>query len=160
RPVPGEFPRPRPGRARRRPVHRARARGDAAQAGSVDHLFHSFGCREGPRCRAGRAPGAAPRRARSDRRRADPEGRCPMPIPKYTHQQFAVLDALKEGELWGRDLRAALKADGYGSTNAAFYELMDRLERNGLVEGWYEERNVLGQLFKERKYKLAGLGQE
>jgi DNA-binding PadR family transcriptional regulator len=83
-----------------------------------------------------------------------------MPIPRYTHQQFAVLDALREGELWGRDLRAALKADGYGSTNAAFYELMDRLERMGLVEGRYEERDVLGQLFRERKYKLTGLGQE
>lgn len=83
-----------------------------------------------------------------------------MPIPKYTHQQFAVMDILlKEGVLWGRDLRAALKADGYGSSNASFYELMDRLEKGGLVEGWYEERDVLGQLFKERKYKITGLGQ-
>jgi DNA-binding PadR family transcriptional regulator len=83
-----------------------------------------------------------------------------MPIPKYTHQQFAVLDTLlKEGELWGRDLRAALKSEGYGSTNTSFYELMDRLETAGLVEGRYEERDVLGQLFKERKYKLTGLGQ-
>jgi DNA-binding PadR family transcriptional regulator len=83
-----------------------------------------------------------------------------MPIPRYSHNQFAVLDALKEGELWGRDLRAALKADGYGSTNASFYELMDRLEKGGLVEGRYEERDVLGQLFKERKYQLTALGQE
>jgi DNA-binding PadR family transcriptional regulator len=84
-----------------------------------------------------------------------------MPIPKYTHQQFAVLNTLlDEGELWGRDLRAALKKDGYGSTSASFYELMDRLEKAGLVEGRYEERDVLGQLFKERKYKLTGLGQQ
>jgi DNA-binding PadR family transcriptional regulator len=84
-----------------------------------------------------------------------------MSIPKYTHQQWAVLNTLlNEGELWGRDLRAALKKDGYGSTNAAFYELMDRLETAGLVEGRYEERDVLGQLFKERKYKLTGLGQQ
>jgi DNA-binding PadR family transcriptional regulator len=83
-----------------------------------------------------------------------------MPIPKQTHQQFAVLDTLlKEGELWGRDLRAALKSEGYGSTNASFYELMDRLETAGFVEGRYEERDVLGQLFRERKYKLTGLGQ-
>lgn len=82
-----------------------------------------------------------------------------MPIPKYTHQQWAVLNALLNGgELWGRDLRAALKADGYGSTNASFYELMDRLETAGLVEGCYEERDVLGQTFKERKYKLTGDG--
>jgi DNA-binding PadR family transcriptional regulator len=84
-----------------------------------------------------------------------------MPIPRYTHQQWAVLNTLlNEGELWGRDLRAALKSEGYRSTNAAFYELMDRLDKAGLVEGRYEERDVLGQLFKERKYKLTGLGQQ
>jgi DNA-binding PadR family transcriptional regulator len=83
-----------------------------------------------------------------------------MTIPKHTHQQFAVLDTLlNEGELWGRDLRAILKSQGYGSTNASFYELMDRLEKAGFVDGRYEERNVLGQLFKERKYKVTGLGQ-
>lgn len=82
-------------------------------------------------------------------------------IPKYTHQQWAVLNTLlNEGELWGRDLRGFLKSEGYGSTNAAFYELMDRLETAGLVEGRYEERDVLGQLFKERKYKITGLGQQ
>ncbi len=84
-----------------------------------------------------------------------------MPIPKHTHQQFAVLDTLlKKGELWGRDLRAALKSDGYKSTNASFYELMDRLETARLVEGRYEERDVLGQQFRERKYKLTGLGRQ
>ncbi|MGO9599212.1 MAG: helix-turn-helix transcriptional regulator [Isosphaeraceae bacterium] len=84
-----------------------------------------------------------------------------MRIPKHTHQQFAVLDTLlKEGELWGRDLRSALKAEGYGSSNSSFYELMDRLEKVGFVEGRYEERDVLGQLFRERKYKLTGLGQQ
>ena len=36
---------------------------------------------------------------------------------------------------------------------------MDRLETAGFVEGRYEERDVLGQLFKERKYKITGLGQ-
>jgi DNA-binding PadR family transcriptional regulator len=84
-----------------------------------------------------------------------------MPIPKYTHHQWAVLNTLRnEGELWGRDLRTHLKSEGYGSTNAAFYELMDRLETAGLVEGRYVERDVLGQLVKERKYKLTGRGQE
>jgi DNA-binding PadR family transcriptional regulator len=84
-----------------------------------------------------------------------------MPIPRYSHRQWAVLNILRSGgELWGRDLRAALKAEGYGSTNAAFYELMNRLEAAGLVEGRYEGRDVLGQLFKERKYNLTGLGQQ
>lgn len=84
-----------------------------------------------------------------------------MPIPKWTHQQFAVLNTLlNEGVLWGRDLRAALKAEGYESSNTAFYALMDRLETAGLVEGWYEDREILGAFMKERKYKLTGLGEQ
>jgi hypothetical protein len=84
-----------------------------------------------------------------------------MPIPRWTHQQFAVLNALRDGGvLWGRDLRAALKAERYESSNNAFYALMDRLETAGLVEGWYEDRDVLGQPMRERKYKLTGLGQQ
>ena len=81
-----------------------------------------------------------------------------MPIPKTTHQQFEVLSILRDEELWGRDVRAALKADGYSSTNASFYEMMDRMESGGLVEGRYEERDVLGQKFKERRYKITGNG--
>ena len=81
-----------------------------------------------------------------------------MPIPKATHSQFAVLSILRDEERWGRDVRAALKADGYSSTNASFYEMMDRMESGGLVEGRYEERDVLGQKFKERRYKITGEG--
>src|SRR6266700_2221983 len=81
-----------------------------------------------------------------------------MPIPKTTHQQFTVLSILLNEELWGRDVRAALKAEGWNSTNASFYEMMDRMESGGLVEGRYEERDVLGQKFKERRYKITGHG--
>jgi DNA-binding PadR family transcriptional regulator len=81
-----------------------------------------------------------------------------MPIPKTTHQQFAVLSILRDEEMWGRDVRVALKADGYTSTNPSFYEMMDRMESGGLVEGRYEERDVLGQKFKERKYRITGEG--
>jgi DNA-binding PadR family transcriptional regulator len=81
-----------------------------------------------------------------------------MPIPKTTHTQFAVLSILQDEELWGRDVRTALKADGYSSTNASFYEMMDRMETSGFVEGRYEERDVLGQKFKERRYKITGEG--
>ena len=81
-----------------------------------------------------------------------------MPLPRTTHQQFAVLNTLKDGEQWGRDIRAALKSQGYASTNASFYEMMDRLETGGLTEGWYEEREVLGQSFRERRYKITAAG--
>jgi len=81
-----------------------------------------------------------------------------MPIPKTTNTQFAVLSILRGEEQWGRDVRASLKAEGWNSTNASFYELMDRMESSGLVEGRYEERDVLGQKFKERRYKITGEG--
>src|SRR3954470_15065147 len=80
-------------------------------------------------------------------------------IPSTTHQQFAVLSALHDGtEHWGRDVRAALKKDGYTSTNASFYEMMDRMEKAGLVKGEYAERDVLGQMFRERRYQITGTG--
>ncbi len=81
-------------------------------------------------------------------------------LPTTTHQQNAVLSALCDGaEHWGRDVRAAIKKDGYKSTNASFYELMDRMEAAGLVEGKYAERDVLGQMFRERCYRITGAGE-
>jgi DNA-binding PadR family transcriptional regulator len=80
-------------------------------------------------------------------------------LPTTTHQQFAVLDALHDGsEHWGRDVRAAIKKDGYKSTNQSFYELMDRMESGGLVVGKYADRDVLGQMFRERCYQITGAG--
>jgi DNA-binding PadR family transcriptional regulator len=84
-----------------------------------------------------------------------------MPLPKCSHQQLAVLFVLvQDGDVWGRDLRAALRKEGYKSTHASFYELLDRMEKIGLVESRFEDRDVLGQLFREKRYKITGLGQE
>ena len=83
-----------------------------------------------------------------------------MPIPKITHQQFAVLACLAEDPRWGRDVRARLKEDGYSSTNASFYEMMYRLETAKLVKGFYRERDVQGQKFKERRYAITSHGLE
>ena len=80
-------------------------------------------------------------------------------LPTTTHQQNAVLSALCDGaEHWGRNVRAAIKKDGYKSTNASFYELMDRMEAAGLVEGKYAERNVLGQMSANAATESQELG--
>jgi DNA-binding PadR family transcriptional regulator len=81
-------------------------------------------------------------------------------IPKLTQVQVALLCALKGGEMWGRDVRATLKADGYWASSAAFYDLVNRLELSGLLESRTEERDVLGQKFVERRYQLTRVGTE
>jgi DNA-binding PadR family transcriptional regulator len=79
-------------------------------------------------------------------------------LPGITHLQFLVLDALVAHDRPGRELRDALAAYGVRRSAPAFYQMMARLEDAGLVEGWYEQRNVAGQHLKERSYRLTKPG--
>ena len=79
-------------------------------------------------------------------------------IPRLTHLQFLVLGLLRGGEQPGRLVREALIAHGVKRTSVAFYQLMARLERDGLVEGWYEQVTVRDQAVTERRYKLRPHG--
>jgi hypothetical protein len=81
-----------------------------------------------------------------------------MPLPDLTHLQFLVLTALLEGEQSGRYIREKLAEEGVHKTGPAFYQLMARLEDAKLVEGWYDQKVVDGQIIKERRYKVTGLG--
>ena len=79
-------------------------------------------------------------------------------LPRLTHMQFLVLGLLREGDLPGRLIRDALAAHGVKRTAPAFYQLMARLERDGLVHGWYEQIVVGGQAVTERRYRLRQPG--
>ena len=79
-------------------------------------------------------------------------------LPQLTHLQFLVLGLLRDGERPGRAVRAALAAHGVKRTAAAFYQLMARLERDGLIEGWYEQITVRDQAVTERRYRLKPTG--
>ena len=79
-------------------------------------------------------------------------------IPGITHLQFLALGELQAGERAGRDLRAAVARFGVRRTSAAFYQFMARLERDGLVEGWYEQIPVGDQLVTERRYRSTAAG--
>jgi hypothetical protein len=79
-------------------------------------------------------------------------------LPSVTHLQFLVLDALSGGEQAGRDLRALLAAHGVRNSAPAFYQMMARLEDAAMVEGWYDQKVVGGQLLKERHYRIARAG--
>jgi DNA-binding PadR family transcriptional regulator len=79
-------------------------------------------------------------------------------LPRLTHLQFLVLGLLRGGEQPGRAVRQALAAHGVKRTAPAFYQLMARLERDGLIEGWYEQITVRDQAVTERRYRLRPAG--
>lgn len=80
------------------------------------------------------------------------------PIPVLTHLQFLVLGVLRAEPQAGRALRSALSAYGIRRTGPAFYQLMARLEKDRLVDGWYEQVTVNDQAVTERHYRITGDG--
>src|SRR5215218_101563 len=79
-------------------------------------------------------------------------------LPQITHMQFLVLGLLKRHEQPGRVIREALAAHGVKRTAPAFYQLMARLERDRLVDGWYEQVTAGDQSVTERRYRLRPAG--
>jgi hypothetical protein len=81
-----------------------------------------------------------------------------MAFPEATHLQLYVLRILMDGEQSGRFVRERLAEEGQSKTGPAFYQLMARLEESGMVEGWYNQKIVEGQIIKERWYRVTGAG--
>jgi hypothetical protein len=79
-------------------------------------------------------------------------------LPPLTHLQFLVIDIIGTGEMSGKDLREALAEEKVWKTGPAFYQMMSRLEESKMVEGWYEQQIIEGQIIKERRYKVLGNG--
>jgi DNA-binding PadR family transcriptional regulator len=84
--------------------------------------------------------------------------RRPPQLPTISHLQFLTLGVLLGGEQPGRAIRDAAAAYGFHRTAAAFYQLMARLERDGLVDAWYEQAKVGDQLVTERRYRITRAG--
>ena len=82
----------------------------------------------------------------------------PRQLPPLSHLQFLALGVLLTGDEPGRVIRDVVAAYGAQRTGAAFYQLMARLERDGLVEGWYEPIVVGDQAVRERRYRLTPAG--
>ena len=80
------------------------------------------------------------------------------PLPELTHLQFLVLGVLRNDAQRGRTLRNALSAYGIQRTGPAFYQLMARMEKDRLVDGWYEQITVRDQAVTERHYKITAEG--
>lgn len=76
-------------------------------------------------------------------------------LPALTHLQFLVLGVLRNNPSPGRTLRKALSAYGIRRTGPAFYQLMARMEKERLVDGWYEPLTVGDQAVTERHYRIT-----
>jgi DNA-binding PadR family transcriptional regulator len=80
-------------------------------------------------------------------------------LPALTHLQFLILSVLLHAPHEpGRVVRDTLATFGVRRTAPAFYQLMARLERDGLVEGWYEQITVGDQAVTERRYRITRAG--
>lgn len=82
-----------------------------------------------------------------------------MSVPETTALQFLVLSTLLNGEDSGQKVRDELAKRGAPKSGPAFYQLMSRMEDDGLVKGRYHSYVIDGQPIKERRYKLTAHGQ-
>lgn len=79
-------------------------------------------------------------------------------LPPITALQFLVLGNLLSAERAGRTIRNTLATYGVRNSAPAFYQMMARLERDGLIEGWYEQIKVGDQVVTERRYRIKPAG--
>jgi DNA-binding PadR family transcriptional regulator len=81
-----------------------------------------------------------------------------MSLPEITHLQWLVLGTLMDRDEAGYRVREELATHGVKKSGPTFYQLMARLEADGLVKGRYEFSMTENQPIKERWYKLTGAG--
>ncbi len=79
-------------------------------------------------------------------------------IPELTHLQFLVIGELLSGEQSGRMIRKMIAGYGLRRSAPAFYQMMARMERDGMVEGWYEQVVAGDQAVTERRYRATAAG--
>ena len=79
-------------------------------------------------------------------------------LPALSHLQFLALGVILSNEEPGRVIRDVVAEYGVRRTGAAFYQLMARLERDGLIDGWYEPVIVGDQAVRERRYRITAAG--
>jgi DNA-binding PadR family transcriptional regulator len=81
-----------------------------------------------------------------------------MRLPELGHLQFLVLASAIDEDRPGREIRSSLKSVRVRQSGPAFYQMMARLEKAGLVEGWYTQDVIDGQIIKERNYRATAEG--
>ncbi len=81
-----------------------------------------------------------------------------MNLPELSHLQFIVLGQLLTQTRSGREIRKTLRRFRVRQSGPAFYQMMARLEKTGLAEGWYHQDVIDGQTVKERHYRITPAG--
>ena len=81
-------------------------------------------------------------------------------LPPLSHLQFLALGVVLNADRPGRVIRDTVAGFGARRTLAAFYQMMARLERDGLAEGWYAQVTVGDQLVTERRYRITASGRK
>jgi len=81
-------------------------------------------------------------------------------LSRLTPLQFLVLGLLLAQEQPGRNLRSQAAEYGLRRSAPAFYQMMARLERDQLVDGWYEPVTVGDQAMRERWYCVTPEGRK
>ena len=79
-------------------------------------------------------------------------------LPGLTHLQFLVLGILLSGQQSGRAIRQTIEQYGIRRSAPAFYQMMARLERDAMVDGWYEQVKIGDQAVTERRYRTTAAG--
>ena len=79
-------------------------------------------------------------------------------LPALSHLQFLVVGILLPGERSGRSIRRILEQYQIPRSAPAFYQMMARLERDGIVLGTYEQIKVGDQSVTERRYRATRAG--
>ena len=80
-------------------------------------------------------------------------------LPPLTALQFLILGSIGGGKMRGAEVRERLKENGVHKSGPAFYQVMARLEEAKMVDGWYEQEVVAGQIIKQRWYRVTGQGE-
>jgi DNA-binding PadR family transcriptional regulator len=81
-------------------------------------------------------------------------------LPPLSDLQFLALGVVLERDASGRAIRQVVAGYGVRRSAAAFYQLMARLERDGLVHGWYETVAAGQQTVRERRYRITRAGEK
>lgn len=81
-----------------------------------------------------------------------------MAIPTITHLQFFLLEAIAVEPRYGETLRRLLRQERHEASEPAFYQLMGRMEKAGLIRSKIVKSWVAAQLIKERVYRLTAAG--
>lgn len=80
-------------------------------------------------------------------------------LPTLSHLQFLILHRLvMHGRQWSADLQAHIISHGNRMSGPSFYQLMRRMERDGLVVGRTGRRP--GSRAIARDYRVTDAGQE